>query len=423
MMVVPSETISSFYFRKTVALLPPEAHLETTPNPKTPELYPASPADYRILAKTLGSKKSELPVLLEHAKDDSDINSGEWRHVDYLSHDWKEDDIRLSWKYIMTRRREYPNRSRLENTSWRIWTKCKYKLKTICPESLNWFKDYDLTWLYGPFQQDPGQIYCADTKLSGNSSSKSNSHVSVSNKPILKRTSPGIMLQRPLSHFFLLKQTMPPLARGQETESRRSTRLSLGSASSGISLGVERKHIRFNDKVEQFIAVEGKSDVDDGANYDSYSERDSGDGCTMRRRRPPKRASSIRRKLTNDNKSFPSDERTIAMLPSTRLNHGGPVQDPSQDAMKHIISIRNPIPTPSLSQETCPKHLGRFLEEEENYDMTDVDIDEDSVRGCAKGFGELPSKDMIFGCYFNTVDTARDMAYFLWNMGRRKRVS
>ncbi|KAF9255247.1 hypothetical protein L218DRAFT_358215 [Marasmius fiardii PR-910] len=39
---------------------------------------------------------------------------------------------------------------RLENASWRAWWKQKNELKTVNPEILNWFKDSDVTWLYGP---------------------------------------------------------------------------------------------------------------------------------------------------------------------------------------------------------------------------------------------------------------------------------
>jgi len=60
------------------------------------------------------------------------------RHVDYLSHDWKEEDIWASWKYMIGNRKVYTNSARLENASWRTWVKAKNKLKTVSPEKLNW---------------------------------------------------------------------------------------------------------------------------------------------------------------------------------------------------------------------------------------------------------------------------------------------
>ncbi|KAH7115392.1 hypothetical protein B0J13DRAFT_459767 [Dactylonectria estremocensis] len=119
-------------FPKDRCFRPPDDSMEPPPNPKTGNSYTVSPAGHGIPVTTSTSEK-----LLEHAEDDSAMKAGPWRQVDYLSHDWKEEDIWTSWKYITTRRREYPNSSRLENASWRAWTKCKYKLKTVSPETLS----------------------------------------------------------------------------------------------------------------------------------------------------------------------------------------------------------------------------------------------------------------------------------------------
>jgi hypothetical protein len=65
---------------------------------------------------------------------------GPSRQVDYLSHNWTEPDIWSSWRYIRKEKAGYPqNAARLENASWRTWAKSKYKLKTITPETLNWY--------------------------------------------------------------------------------------------------------------------------------------------------------------------------------------------------------------------------------------------------------------------------------------------
>lgn len=71
--------------------------------------------------------------------DDTLIEDEPSRHVDYLSHDWKEEDIWSSWRYVTSRRNDYSNGVRLENASWRTWAKAKHNLKTISPESLNWY--------------------------------------------------------------------------------------------------------------------------------------------------------------------------------------------------------------------------------------------------------------------------------------------
>ncbi|CAJ0769276.1 13326_t:CDS:2, partial [Entrophospora sp. SA101] len=75
--------------------------------------------------------------------------------VDYLSHEWKkEDDIWTSWKAMSKQKKEIANGIRLENASWRTWAKQKYHLRTVNPEKINWLKDNDVTWLYGPFHTE-----------------------------------------------------------------------------------------------------------------------------------------------------------------------------------------------------------------------------------------------------------------------------
>jgi hypothetical protein len=82
--------------------------------------------------------RQESPDPVEHAVDDTSVRTHPLRHVDYLSYSWKEEDIWSSWKYIVSQRKAYDNSARLENASWRTWTKVKNKLKTVSPESLNW---------------------------------------------------------------------------------------------------------------------------------------------------------------------------------------------------------------------------------------------------------------------------------------------
>ena len=73
------------------------------------------------------------------AGDDMDIHTEPTRHVDYLSHNWKEEDIWSSWRHVVGRRKVYSNSIRLENASWRTWAKSKYRLQTVSPETLNWY--------------------------------------------------------------------------------------------------------------------------------------------------------------------------------------------------------------------------------------------------------------------------------------------
>lgn len=83
------------------------------------------------------------------AGDDTAVKVEPTNHVDYLSHNWNEEDVWSSWRHIVAKRKVYANANRLENASWRSWTKSKYRLKTILPEKLNW---YDDPWFFNPTQ-------------------------------------------------------------------------------------------------------------------------------------------------------------------------------------------------------------------------------------------------------------------------------
>ncbi|KAF8159418.1 hypothetical protein B0H34DRAFT_703355, partial [Crassisporium funariophilum] len=96
-----------------------------------------------------------LPVLLVSVStnavpDDSSLTTLPRGQVDYLSHDWQEEDVWRSWRNMTRQKNEIANGMRLENASWRTWWKQRNKLKTVTPETLNWLKDSDVTWLYGP---------------------------------------------------------------------------------------------------------------------------------------------------------------------------------------------------------------------------------------------------------------------------------
>lgn len=84
------------------------------------------------------TEETDPETLLAIPADDTQVKQEPSRQVDYLSHEWREEDIWESWKHIVSRRRYYGERSRLENASWRTWAKQKDNLKTVSPETLNW---------------------------------------------------------------------------------------------------------------------------------------------------------------------------------------------------------------------------------------------------------------------------------------------
>ncbi|KAH9893462.1 hypothetical protein C8Q73DRAFT_648107 [Cubamyces lactineus] len=175
---------------------------------------------------------SYLPVLLvsvtrNAAPDDSSFDTLPAGQVDYLSHNWKEEDVWRSWRSMTRQKNAIANGMRLENASWRTWWKQRNKLKTISPETLNWLKDSDVTWLYGPLHVGHDWTDYSTRKTSKLNAShrktstdavpgpyKTNADVGAGHrstnaasapapkKPILKHRSISQLLSLPASPFF-----------------------------------------------------------------------------------------------------------------------------------------------------------------------------------------------------------------------------
>lgn len=124
-----SEYGDNLYF-----MLDDEDELEPSLSPPMGDLYVVSPTDNT----SASTSRPESPVPPEHAEDDTAVKHRPTQHVDYLSHNWREEDIWSSWRYIISKRGEFTNAPRLENASWRTWMKAKYGLKTVSPDTLNW---------------------------------------------------------------------------------------------------------------------------------------------------------------------------------------------------------------------------------------------------------------------------------------------
>ncbi|EXM13448.1 hypothetical protein FOTG_18098 [Fusarium oxysporum f. sp. vasinfectum 25433] len=257
------------------------------------------------------------------------------------------------------------------------------------PGTLNWLKDSDASWLHGPVQQGASKIYCMQTGPSGASLHQPNSLVNTNRKTILKKRSIShIILPRPLSTSSLPQQAAL-VAQARQKDSRRLRELSFDSSATmdhnifpfpsmpmsrdtssmlplsaytGISSsGVERKHIHFNYKVEQCIAVEVKDD-DHGDDCDISTDTNSEDGIIMnldRSRKPAKEGNSL---LSNG--------KTIAMLPSTTLKHREHIQVPETVIRYTSSALHSHRVSPFSPQEaSCPpKASGRFSE-----DLIDAD--------------------------------------------------
>lgn len=259
------------------------------------------------------SSAPETPDLVP-ANDDTAVKHEPSRHVDYLSHNWKESDISASWRYIVLRRKDVANAARLENASWRTWTKAKYNLKTVAPESVNWLKDYDVTWLYGPLYDEPCQSYIMNNGGSASptlynpeehqkTDTSSVAANTASTKPILKKKSVSqMMLSRPplesrhsddnnhmqmylrhhnyrhrpridapstenisdsINRQYLSNPRHQAPASSSSISSLSVTNNNNNDTSSVSTSHKPERHIHFNDRVEQCRAVEYEDPPDD----------------------------------------------------------------------------------------------------------------------------------------------------------------
>uniref|UniRef100_A0A8H7NKV0 Nitrogen regulatory protein areA GATA-like domain-containing protein n=1 Tax=Bionectria ochroleuca TaxID=29856 RepID=A0A8H7NKV0_BIOOC len=367
----------------------PDDDLDPPPSPKTGGSYTVWPVDHK--SSDDGFNKTSRPGTPEvtvHAEDDSAVSSKPSRHVDYLSHEWKEEDIWSSWRYIVTRRGEFEHSGRLENASWRTWMKVKYKLKAVSPETINWLKDCDVTWLYGPLQSRTKPVHDAHTEVSSDSLSKTDSLANLNKKPILKKRSMSkVMLQRTISNASLLKQAAAAVqtqeARGimRPSNSRRGTVDYFAYPFSSSRMGDEsrdpttstessgitspRKHIHFNEQVEQYMAVDVKGmEVDS----DCYGDDGDSDDDVMLKRVKPKKQSILKKRVA---KSKSTEGKIIAKLPSTALKYREDTPEAKETAMKYL---RSPPLSPSSSQETlrpAKSSVEFFLDDEEEEEALD----------------------------------------------------
>ncbi|KAF2768898.1 hypothetical protein EJ03DRAFT_262440, partial [Teratosphaeria nubilosa] len=436
--------------------------------------------------------RSDSPVLTPTVADDTAIKSEPKQHVDYLSHDWREEDIWSSWRHIVSQRKVYGQRSRLENASWRTWAKSKYHLRTVSPETLNWLKESDVTWLYGPLK--PAESHPITANQSAPSSQLSKNNFFIAKKPILKKRSMSeVMLQKSLSASSLLKQAAAAVQAQQGKPGHREyvfhransdfvscaltseipSRDQLDYFSSYSESDTDNacecaanRHIRFDDKVEQCIAVEVKgdeldelsgSDSEDEAEHGSSSDNSSDNGfLTMKRRKKTRKSKARDGEAKGSRSNSHNGRKTIETLPSTTLKYRTDSPDVTAHTQQHHTFGKNWSPrtlSPSPSQETLrPSHPSRnFLLPEDDDDncaelsswsfgasnpksslgaaspIEDEPPRADGMRRTSSGMFmpyDEDEDDMmavgLFGRVSETINTARDIAHVIWNVGWRK---
>ncbi|KAI8137766.1 hypothetical protein BJV82DRAFT_674396 [Fennellomyces sp. T-0311] len=181
--------------------------------------------------------------------------------VDYLSYRFDEMDLAASWRVMTKQKKDLVNGLRLENASWRTWAKHKYRLSTVSPETLNWLKDSDVTWLYGPLHTVIKNIEEKDRYAKPKiASTEDTLGLMTTNhrhpkplKSVLKRVTASDRLRRSASE----------LQAGQiNDDQQKSSTLSLSEANKKLkafSPSVIATHrqpkLRFNQSVEQCVAL------------------------------------------------------------------------------------------------------------------------------------------------------------------------
>lgn len=188
--------------------------------------------------------------------------------IDYLGNGWSnEDDIAASWKFMTKQKNDLINGLRLENASWRNWAKQRHNLKTVSPKTLNWLKDSDTTWLYGPLykanidefdlarfgaQTVPGGTKIPTTPTTENGL-----------KPALKhKTASELFKADTLFHVqsdLKLDRKIEPKSKARQTAVYKQHR---------------QPKLRFNDSVEQCVSVD--TDALSADELDEDDEEDAG---------------------------------------------------------------------------------------------------------------------------------------------------
>lgn len=358
-----------------------------------------------------------------------------------------------------------------------------------------------MTWLYGPLKPAASYPITQNTSNPDSQISKNNSFIN--KKPILKKRSMSeVMLQKSLSSSSLVKQAASAVqlsGRGgrrygaisdivdsklqSETPSRDQVDYftSRSTSSGGTPCETqEKRHIRFDDRVEQCIAVDCKDpvldeeeDSEDEEEEEKHStDSSSDDGIVMMK---AKKLPRQKRKKAGSRSSSTSGRKIIETLPATTLKYQTDSPDVTEEAQHHTFgrSWNSANLSPSPSQETLrPTNPSRnFLLQEDDDDDDDVDSDSswsfgasnpkssfavvdrrsggpsssrarsgtpgpgprsgdyeiEGMRRTSSGMF-MPIDDEeeddavaagLFGRVSETINTARDIAHVIWNVGWR----
>ncbi|EXJ88443.1 hypothetical protein A1O1_05373 [Capronia coronata CBS 617.96] len=422
----------------------------------------------------------EDPSLSEKkTQDDQAIEPEPTRHVDYLSHEWKEEDIWLSWSYVTHRRGGLTNGTRLENASWRSWTKTKNQLKTVSPETLNWLKDCDVTWLYGPLQTNKN-IGQSVENTSPLPSRLSHSSSFICKKPILKKKSASaVILERSRSQHSLLQragdiirvQQSSPAVLGRPILRRGNSEFVLPRYNSSsvantpaehdmpgfigprasfafgdVPTPSECKHVLFDEEVRQVQAIDSEDDdKPEEEDESSFEDDEDDDGGLMM---APSHRTANGNDRTTPRGSFSNESKTIVPLPSTTLKYRTDTPEPPEVPNASSFTWPNSRKlSPSASQETLRPsrpHQNFLIDDDPEvvdepwqpssrlgagrspYDDDSEDSDSHPhLRRTESGMfmpyddneEEVAMNKTLFGQAAYAVNTFKDIAHVIWNVG------
>lgn len=332
-----------------------------------------------------------------------------------------------------------------------------------------------MTWLYGPLKTYHSSVETF-TSSSPPPSNIETPGTYRDRKPILKKKSASeMMLQRSLLQHTLL-QHAGAILKAQEadhgehvsalsrpvSEFGRIAESSLGSQTSsingtltntsisGIASPNSGRHIHFNNEVAQCIAVDVKDGEDGHDCFSATSDDDSSsyDGVSMMKQIFPDTPLNTRSPSRN---GVNAENKTIAPLPSTKLKCRGDTPEPPSASFlgrwygRSSASISSPTHSGKTVRPTTP-HANFLLDDEDDgYDGLDswqsqshtfnfnrnsswlsaTDEEFEIEQNMASMGNILPSEDGessdggIVDKVVDAVNTARDIAHVIWNVGWR----
>ncbi|KAI8372600.1 hypothetical protein EDC96DRAFT_477027 [Choanephora cucurbitarum] len=354
----------------------------------------------------------------KHAQDDdfeSPRNITTENNVDYLSYKFDEMDLAASWRMLTKQKMTIVNGIRLENASWRTWAKQRNNLKTVSPETLNWLKDSDVTWLYGPLHTtEPTKEKDATVISSVVHPQRPTASPLQNGKPLksaLKKVTMSDILKRSVSELQIHNESSPTNLTSGISISEANQQL--GAFSPSVIASHRQPKLRFNQYVEQCVALSSSSEDNsrkktsrvrmaslndetttnedtstDDNDYDPDEDSDAGSLIVMRR--PQKMRSSIKKiepalLKTNSRSedSINSDSSDDEIIPTSSNNDWDAESAESDAFLSHIIQVskgKQPIVHHDSASSRIPTNevhweTNRFSNDDEEMLQSKSDYD------------------------------------------------